>query len=64
MRVLLSEYLTMEDRYQGNVTIKILDDYCCSLRKGYKILKIEPNHRNNLLINEYYIINYVHYYLE
>ena len=23
--------LTMEDRYQGNVTIYILDDYCWSL---------------------------------
>ena len=38
----------MEDRYQGNVTINILDDYCWSLKKGYTlyiyiytILKIE-----------------------
>ena len=34
----------MEDRYQRNVTIKILDDYCWSLKQGYQILKIEPNH--------------------
>ena len=38
------DILTMEDRYQGNVTIKILDDYCWSLKKQYKRLKIEQNH--------------------
>ena len=27
------DILTMEDRYQGKVTINILDDYCCS-QKG------------------------------
>ena len=38
------DILTIEDRYQGNVTINILDDYCWSLHKCYKILKIEKNH--------------------
>ena len=38
------DILIMEDRYQGNVTINILYDYCCSLNKGYKILQIEPNY--------------------
>ena len=41
----------MKDRYQGNVTINILDDYW-SLKKGYKILKIEPNNRSNLLFDD------------
>ena len=32
--------------------------------KGYKILQIEEYHYINHLINEYYNINYVHYYFE
>ena len=34
------DILTMEDSYQANVTINILDDYCWSLKNGYKIHKI------------------------
>ena len=34
----------------------------------FDLCKIEPNHRNDLLINDYYIINYsyiyLHYYFE
>ena len=33
------DILSMEDRYQRNVTIKILDDYCWSLKKDIKYLK-------------------------
>ena len=51
----------MENRYQRNVNINILDDYWF-LKKWYNILKIEPINLNNILINEYYIMNYVHYY--
>ena len=53
------DILTMEDRYQGNVTIKILDDYCRRITSFIKYLKY-----NKIIeiINDYYNINYVHFF--